>query len=111
MFQGQILLRDQTDTEVYSPWMPRGGDYMIATVEFIAGNGSITVSVMTKNKEDTGDGTAVTGSLSLSAAGRDTDEFSSLKELVRYKFVAGGSANEWVLFRMLSPVWFDAVAV
>ncbi|MCB9915617.1 MAG: hypothetical protein H6828_10785 [Planctomycetes bacterium] len=91
--------------------MPRGGDYMLATVELIAGNGSITVNVHTKNREDTGNGTAVSGSLSPSGVGRDTDEFTSLKELVRYEFVAGGTTSQWVLFRMLEPVWFDAVAV
>ena len=111
MFQGQLLIRGSSDTKVYSPWMPRGGDYLRATAEYIAGNGDLTVSVYTKNKEETGDGTAVTGSISLTSAGRTTAEFTGLEELVRYEFTAGGSTSQWFLFRMLGPVWFDAVAV
>ena len=37
---------------------------------------------------------------------------TGVKELVRYKFSVGNISDVgtvWALFRMLSPVWFDAV--
>ena len=49
-------------------------------------------------------------------AGRLTAEYGNaasgnvngIKHLVRYKFNPGTNNAEWVLFRMLPPVWFDA---
>jgi len=32
-----------------------------------------------------------------------------MNELVRYGFEVSGTAGDWVLFRMLPPVWFDSV--
>ena len=34
---------------------------------------------------------------------------SDLKDLVRFKFVASNNSGDWVMFRMLAPVWFDEV--
>jgi len=112
MFQAQ-LLNGATNGAVYSPWFERQGDYLRATVEVVAMAGStgVTVTVLTKNKEDTGDGTAVSGSIAQSSAGRGTTEFTTLKELVRFKFDPGTTSTSWVLFRMLPAVWFDAVKV
>jgi len=114
MFNAQLLFGSSTTSlKVYSPWFPRQGDYLRATAEVVALSATsgvtLVVKVFTKNKEDTGDGTAVTGSISLSAAERGDQEFTSLKELVRYEFDAQCSASNWLLFRMLAPVWFDAV--
>ena len=116
MFQAQLLM---AGTDVYSPWFKRGGDDLRATLEVVAqsGGNALTVRVFTKKEEDTGDGTDADSSvtLSLSAVGRDTDEWIStastgLKDMVRYKFSLAGSTG-WALFRMLPPVWFDAVKV
>lgn len=111
MFQAQMLIRGaSTDTKVFSPWMDRQGDYLRATSEFVAGNGELTVKVYTKNKEETGDGDLrVSPTISQNTPGRSVAEWSSLKELVRYEFTVGDASGEWVLFRMLNPVWFDAV--
>ena len=111
MFDAQIL---PAGTAVYSPWFARGGDYARFTVdviEYSLGGNDLSVQFFTKNSEDTGDGVLASGSptISRSATGRETAECDNLEELVRYKFTAGGTTGQ-VLFRMLTPVWFDAVA-
>ena len=81
---------------------------------------SIKVEVFTKNQEDVGDGSnADSGgsptNITASAVGRTTTEWYStgtvgLKEMVRYRFtITGTDVSDWVLFRMLSPIWFNAV--
>lgn len=118
MFEAQILNKGCT---IFSPWFPRQSDSARFTLEVVAVSGAtITVSVFTKNSEDGGDGTdsdsagsptRITGS----SVGRTTTEWLSrgtisLHDLVRYKFVVTGTNNyDWVLFRMLPPVWFDSV--
>ena len=118
MFEAQLLKDGQT---VYSPWFPRGGDNLRATLEVvdIQGTGAtLTVSVFTKNSEDTSNGADADSSVSFieTDAGRVTKEWvaqgaKGLKEMVRYKFAATATEDGWVLFRMLTPVWFDAVAL
>jgi hypothetical protein len=113
MFEAQVLFKGCT---IYSPWFPRRGDNVRCTIDVDAISGAtIEVRLFTKNTEDIGDGTDVdaTVTLSLAATGRDTDEWpGGLEELVRYKFTVTGTNNyDWVLFRMLPPVWFDAVKV
>jgi hypothetical protein len=110
-----------TGSTVYSDWFPRCGDYLIATLELIRANSAkIDVAVLTKNYEDTGPGTIVSAGITivLSSPGRAYNEWSpstgiGLKELVRYRFTctvqSGFGATSSALFRMLSPVWFDAV--
>lgn len=117
MFQAQILVVGASSTVIYSPWFPRQGDYLRATLEIAAISGAtLEVEVFTKNAEQSTNGVdADTGtSISSNAVGRGTAEWgptgsTGLLELVRYKFTASGSSGNWVLFRMLSPVWFDAV--
>jgi hypothetical protein len=112
MFQAQYLpaLASASNYAVFSPWMQRGGDNVRATVDVIAKNGSagITVSVYHKNSSETGDGLQ-SGSSFQSTSGRVSAEFSSLKELVRFKFDPGSTTGEWVMFRMLPVIWFDGV--
>lgn len=110
MFQGQILF---SGTSVYSPWMPRGGDYMLASGQLLAKSGSnnLVVTVFTKNQEDTGNGSNADAgvSITLTTAGtivKGTWGPSVLKEMVRYKFSAEGS-TDWFLFRMLDATWTD----
>ena len=112
MYEAQMLISQgsTTKTPVYSPWMKRGGDYLRATAEYLEGTGTLTVEVATKNNEDTGDGSVIAGtSISLIEAGRTTEQWGELKELVRYKITAGGTSGQWIILRMLEPVWFDAV--
>lgn len=119
MFQAQLLM---AGTDVYSPWFPRGGDYLRATLEVVAqsGGNNLTVRVFSKKAEDTGDGANAdngdTTTIVRNSAGRTTTEWQGksltpgLSELVRYKFSLAGSTG-WSLFRMLDPVWFNAVAI
>ena len=123
MFDAQLLFPGAAGAALsfYSPWVPRGGDNLRATVDVVGRVSSqLTVRVFTKNLEDTGDGTDadVGTSIVASATGRATAEWTSgtaaLKELVRYKYTVqstGTGATDWVLFRMLAPVWFDTVKV
>lgn len=111
MFEAQLLIASSEPTMVYSPWFPRQGDNAIFTLDLVDATGTILVEVFSKNTEDTGDGgSALTpNSGSKSSPGRTSFELSgNLKELVRYRFTVSGSGN-WVLFRMLPPVWFDTV--
>lgn len=125
MFEGQMLIKGSgSGTIVFSPWFPRHGDSVRCALDLEAAttNGTLTVDLFTKNTEDTGDGSNSdsSGSAKITSTagtpGRYAAEWVSkgtigLKELVRYRFTAGGSAaTDWVLFRMLPPVWFDSVA-
>lgn len=117
MFQAQLLISNATTSgaRVYSPWFPKGGDNMLATVEIIAVNGTtptLTIEVFSKAKTTTGDGSIVGSATGVTALGRTTlTQFSGLNELVRYRFDPGltAVAGNWILFRMLPPVFFDTV--
>ncbi|MBK8977629.1 MAG: hypothetical protein IPM29_17100 [Planctomycetes bacterium] len=117
MFDAQLVHSELNGgtVELYSPWFPRAGDYARATIDVVEYEGSagwyIEVVPYHKNAEDSGDGTAASGStVSRSTTGRTTQEWGPFKELVRYKFRVAGTeqAAAWVLFRMLTLVWFDA---
>jgi len=120
MFDAQLLFPGSvpaTGIMVYSPWFPKQGDSLRATAELVQVNGAtLKVEAFSKNTEDTGDGTNADAAtnITLAATGRTTAEWTSgtatLKELVRYRFkVTGTVVSDWVLFRMLAPVWFDSV--
>ena len=113
MFDAQLLIRPAEDLAIFSPWFPRGGDTGAFTLEVVAISGAtITVSVFTKSSETVGDGSNANAgvSLSLTAVNRDTDVWTgTLNELVRYRYVVSGETGDWVLFRMLPPVWSDSV--
>jgi hypothetical protein len=77
--------------------------------------------LFSKNEDDIGDGSEVDPSTTivLTSVGRQTQEWGSstgngILQLVRYKFsvtpVPQVNINEYVMFRMLMPCWFDAVA-
>ena len=117
MFEAQMLITTGTDYSVFSPWFPRGGDNLRATLEVVKRGtaATVTVRVFTKNTEDTGDGTdADSVTIAGGAPGRTVAEWATgaskgVKELVRYKFTVSGNAADWTLFRMLPAVWFDSV--
>ena len=116
MFQAQLLICTNPSQPVYSPWFPRQGDNLRATVELVANAASanITVTVLTKAQDSTSNGSPI-GSTFGSSGGtlnRYTAEFTptdGINELVRYKFDPGTTSSGWVLFRMLAPVWFDSI--
>lgn len=114
MFQAQLLMCTNPSQPVYSPWFPRQGDNLRATVELAANGASanVTVTVLTKAQDATTNGTAIGSTFASSGPGRVTAEFTptdGINELVRYKFDPGTTSSGWVLFRMLAPVWFDSI--
>jgi hypothetical protein len=135
MYDSQtIQMTGTASTEVYSPWFPRGGDYGLFTLEVTAmgknaGTLTLAVAMYHKNTSEAGDpalpaagGVALTD-FDLTAVGRVTVDFKNgygsspafggFKELVRYKFTLSGVSTtntSWATFRMLSPVWYDAVS-
>lgn len=124
MFDAQLLFagaNPQAGIRVYSPWTPKKADHLRATLEVvhIIPGCVIEVEIWTKNTEDGGDGTNADAAAATiivgNVQGRQTLEWFSagnitLKELVRYRFtVTGQNVTDWVLFRMLPIVWFDAV--
>lgn len=120
MFDAQLVLAElvapNPDTVLYSPWFSREGDHAFFCLEIVAlSEAVVQVEVFTKAAEDPGDGTAVSGSLSASSVGKTEAEFGGLEQLVWFKYTVSVDAaslesSAWALFRMLPPVWFDAVA-
>jgi hypothetical protein len=118
MFEAQYLITDDEDVGIVvdSPWFPRQGDKIRYTLDLVQAVGAtIQVGILHKNSEDTGDGGAAVSTITAtSTLGRTGQEFATgLKELVRYQFTVkatGSPLPGYVLFRMLPPVWFDAVA-
>lgn len=122
MIDATLLFAGGSDITVYSPWFPRRADMLRVVAECVAVSGAtLTIDLFTKDTQETGDGTAVnTGvSISLSAVGRSAaTEWKTVsgqegvQQLLRFRYTvtAGGGANDWILFRLLPAVWFDAVA-
>lgn len=117
MFEAQYLMtkNNTTGIVVFSPWFPRKGDNIQYAIDLIEAVGAkISVTLFTKNTEDPGDGTTTGSAISLTNTVGVTSEVlkQGVVELVRYQFnVVADASNTlgWVLFRMLSPVWFDSV--
>ena len=113
MFQGQYLFNGDV---VWSPWMKRGGNNIRVTVDLIANTTGteVQIELFDKKSEDAGDGNPVDASnvIKTSTVGQSVGAWSGLEDLVRYKISAdkaGGSDSDYVLFRMLTPVWFESV--
>ena len=126
MFEAQLL---NAGSEVFSPWFPRGGDNLKATLDVIewdatGGAVTLTVDVYTKSSETPGNGAIADNSgpppgsqikvlsSDTPATGRFSDVWPvgltpGINELVRYKFKVDNGDS--VLFRMLPAVWFDSV--
>lgn len=105
--------------EVFSDWFVRRGDYLIATADFVSefDNGVLEVRAYTKSRSDPGDGTEVSAGTKITASvvgRRSSAEWSprtgtGLSELVRFGYKCSTPSGSWVLFRMVTNVWFDAV--
>ncbi|MEE9394026.1 MAG: hypothetical protein V3W41_16115 [Planctomycetota bacterium] len=113
MFEAQLL---NYNSKVFSPWMARGGDNLVFSAEVIDKNltSAFTIQLFEKNTETTGSGDPVAGGPTLdftTAVSKTSSPAEGLKELVRYEFsfTATGASGDWVLFRMLAPVWYNAV--
>ncbi len=111
MFVAQLLIEKSATYSIFSPWFPRQGDNMIVTADVAElDGGSFTLQVFTKDSETPGDGTQVGSDKTVNAAGQASETITGLNELVRYKYnVDNTQSGDWILFRMLPPVWYDTV--
>jgi hypothetical protein len=109
-------------TTVFSPWFPRRADMLRVVAECIAlSDCAITIRLYTKDAETAGDGDPVDAAvaLTMNSVGRSSvaEWTTSIGEpgvlqLLRFQYeVTGdnGDPNEWILFRLLPAVWFDAI--
>lgn len=113
MFDAQLIVTDANAPEVFSPWFPRQADNAVFTLEIVAKQGStkLTVQLFTKTTDDAGDGGAVASPTDVGSVGRTAlPQEGEMQTLVRYRYTASaGSAGDWILFRLLPPVWYDTV--
>lgn len=118
MFNAQYLritgAKNDTLT-VLGPWMSRGGDNVIFTLEMLDfENADLTVTLLHKDSETPGNGASTGTAISnKTTAGRYDEEHLGLDELVRYQYTITltSTGTGYVFFRMLAPVWFDSVGV
>lgn len=116
MIDATLLFRDTT---VFSPWFPRQADMLRVVAECVAVSGAtLTIELFTKDAEQTGDGVAVNAvSIVMSEPGRSPPAEwvtvvgqPGVEQLLRFRYVVTGPLkNDWILFRLLPAVWFDAV--
>lgn len=114
MFQAQYMFNGD---EVLSPWMARGGNrarFMADLIEAV--DARVEVRLYHKNRDETGPGTGVGPTILLGTLGLGARTAAGLKEMVRYHIKCASTSGspqdyDYVLFRMLSPVWFDDVGV
>lgn len=105
------------EDEFLTPFMPRQGNGVTTTFEVLAlsPETKLTVGMLHKNSEDTGDGTAlstVSGTDNLSAIGVASFRCSGIKELVRYRLKLDFTGDPppagvslWAHYRFLFPAW------
>jgi hypothetical protein len=118
---GRLYFKDEV---VYTDWFGRGGDGMIVRFEIIgrSTNATIDVAVYTKNSEDTGTGSAVSGWTLTGLNSTGLKEFikisdptggsgNGLDQMVRLQVSASGTAGgDWSLVRLFPPIFFDRAA-
>jgi hypothetical protein len=127
--------RFMKDDKVLTDWIPRTGDNVILRGERVSSNPAgmagitVTIRVLTKNSDETGDGIAVqqpgsstalsftidfndTGVQELVVTSVATSTLSNpkgLKQLVRLELVATGpNAEDWVEIRLFPPIFFNS---
>jgi len=115
--QGEMLFAGVDTNPVYTPWMPVRGDIATFGVEVVERNGATLYwDVETRTLESTNiDSVFGTAPSSITGTGvfLDTNNDATApadvkaKELVRYKFTTGSTANttDFVVFRALQPSW------
>ena len=98
----------------YSPWFPRVGDSVKATIQYLNKSGALSTfscQVVTKNNEDSDASQSNLGSsfsIATTSLGDVTTSatLSGCKELVRYVIsLMASSGTEWVHFRINAPIW------
>ena len=121
MIFGQLLNSGASGQalDYYTPWFEREGNWakMVADIiQISSANCTVTITVQTKNSEDSdgsisattwGSGSITSTGLKDWAAGADLSSSSDgFLELLRFKItVQGLDSQEWVHMRMLNPSW------
>ncbi len=109
---GEVL---STGMSTRTPWFPRAADNAVFSFELISNpdGATLTVTVMHKNHDETGNGDLITGVFTqIGSTGFYTGEVSELKEQVRFGVAApDGEAHGAVLYRILAPTWFNTADV
>jgi hypothetical protein len=104
---GELILASM---KTRTAWFDRPADNAMFTYEIISDPDSvgITVKVLHKNYEDTGNGADAVVSWNTTGAFR-TGSISGLKEQVRFEIEGGVpiSGSPGVLYRILAPTWFN----
>lgn len=105
---GQTLNAGDT---VYSPWFPKQAENCVFWADLIDKTGSptLTISVLNKTENATGDGTLNASFTAMTNAGIAQKGVTGLLQLVRFKYAVTGTGT--VVFRMLTPVWYDGARV
>lgn len=117
MHLGRVLVADgETDTVVFTDWMPRQGDHAVFTADLIASiEAQFTVEIFHKNSEDTGPGAwKATLASATTTLGLHPATVSNLKEMVRYRITVSGNGSgktAAVIYRLLQITWFDTARV
>jgi len=102
---GQLLMT--SSDPVYGPWMPRGGNRLLASWEVInIKDARPKLAVETKNTEND-DAEAVELGVSEEAVSPGVFALlvSDCLELVRFRYAADGASNDWVHLRNLPMSW------
>jgi hypothetical protein len=117
MYDAQVLWAPSGATTilVYTPWFVREADNMLVTLEVSRVNSDfsdLVLDVFHRASAATGDGAQASGSLTLSAIGRDQQIWVGLLQFVRFRLTmvtSGGGGDGWAMYRILRPTWFDSV--
>lgn len=112
----QLGITLMAGTKTRTPWMMRVADNAVMTFEIIdksGGSETVTVKLLEKDLEDTGNGTENTTGTNWnpnnSNVGFHTRKYTGLKEQIRFEIEVGavGENAFGVLYRILPPTWFN----
>jgi hypothetical protein len=109
VFEAQYLFKGDA---VFSPWMPREGNVIRGTFDVLELSGvNFVIELATKNRDETGNGDLRTAKITTATEGVKVMGWGGLKELVRFRYSTDSGTNnyDYALFRMLTPIWYDAV--
>lgn len=103
---------------VLTPWMQRQADNAVYTFELIDNPDGVDVeiSVLEKNSEDYGSGTATIGPSTFTTGFLEIDtstEEPGQSEMIRFKIAVGNPGLETpngtgIVYRLLQATWYDA---
>lgn len=93
----------------YGPWLPRGGDSLLASWEVLASSSGIPdgkIYVETKNTQDSDSlGVQLTSEFLTAAPSSGAMIATGCLELVRYAYDIQGATSDWMHLRAFPPSW------